>query len=61
MTNEQKAQMYNQLMFEHTKLQNQISSIKGESIDLNSDQLRRIKLIEDRLRDINYRVSRMSV
>ena len=61
MTNEQKAQMYNQLMFEHTKLQNQISSIKGESIDLNSDQLRRIKLIEDRLREINYRVSRMPI
>jgi hypothetical protein len=38
MTNEQKAQMYNQLMFDYTRLQNQVSSIKGEAIDLNQKQ-----------------------
>jgi hypothetical protein len=36
MTNEQKAQMYNQMMFEYTRLQNQVSSIKGEAINLNT-------------------------
>jgi len=40
MTNEQKAQKYSQLMFKYTKLQNQVSSIKGESIEPNDRHLR---------------------
>ena len=57
MTNEQKAQMYNQMMFEYTKLQNQVSSIKGEAIDLNQKQLNEIREIETRMRIIMNRVS----
>jgi hypothetical protein len=57
MTNEQKAQMYNQLMFEYTRLQNQASSIKGEAIDLNQKQLNEIREIENRMRMIMNRVS----
>ena len=57
MTNEQKAQMYNQLMFEYTRLQNQVSSIKGEAIDLNQKQLNEIREIENRMRIIMGRVS----
>jgi hypothetical protein len=57
MTNEQKAQMYNQLMFEYTRLQNQVSSIKGEAIDLNQKQLNEIREIENRMRMIMNRVS----
>jgi hypothetical protein len=59
MTNEQKAQVYNQLMFEHTKLSNQINSIKGESIDLNQEQEQRIRMIESKIRDIMNRLSRL--
>ena len=59
MTNEQKAQMYNQLMFEHTVLSNQINSIKGESIDLNADQQQRIRVIESKIRDVMSRLSRL--
>jgi hypothetical protein len=57
MTNEQKAQMYNQLMFEYTRLQNQVSSIKGEAIDLNQKQLNEIREMENRMRIIMGRVS----
>mgnify|MGYP000294510692 CR=1 FL=1 len=57
MTNEQKAQMYNQMMFEYTKLQNQVSSIKGEAIDLNQKQLNEIREIENRMRMIMSKVS----
>jgi hypothetical protein len=57
MTNEQKAQMYNQLMFEYTRLQNQASSIKGEAIDLNQKQLNEIREIENRMRMIMSKVS----
>jgi hypothetical protein len=59
MNNEQKAQMYNQLMYEYTRTQNQISSIKGESINLNESQLRNIRELENRLRVLMDRVSRL--
>jgi hypothetical protein len=59
MTNEQKAQMYNQLMFEHTVLSNQINAIKGESIDLNPEQQQRIRVIESKIRDVMSRLSRL--
>lgn len=59
MTNEQKAQVYNQLMFEHTKIQNKISSIKGESINLNQQQIAQIRDLENKLRFIMESVSRL--
>ena len=59
MDNELKAQKYNQLMYEYTKTQNQISSIKGESIDLNESQLRQVRELEERLRFLMDRVSRL--
>jgi hypothetical protein len=59
MNNEQKAEMYNQLMYEYTKTQNQISSIKGESINLNESQLRQVRELENRLRFLMDRVSRL--
>lgn len=59
MTNEQKAIMYNQLMGEYTKVQNQISSIKGESINLNEQQLGQIRELESRLRFLMDKVSRL--
>jgi hypothetical protein len=49
MNNEQKAQLYNQLMFEYTKLQNRVSSIKGESINLNQNQINEIKNLESKM------------
>jgi hypothetical protein len=56
MNNEQKAETYNQLMYEYTKTQNQISSIKNESIDLNESQLKNIRELENRLRFLMDRV-----
>jgi len=49
MTNEQKAQRYNYLLVEHTKISNQIQSIKGESIDLNESQQQRISKLNNQL------------
>jgi len=59
MNNEQKAQMYNQLLSEHTRTMNEISSIKGESIDLDNKQLMRIRQLEDRQRQIMSSIQRM--
>ncbi len=57
MTNEQKAQKYNQLMVEYTQIQNKISSIKAESFELNENQTREVKILEDRLRNLMYQAS----
>jgi len=59
MENEQKAQIYNQLMYEYTRVQNRISSIKGESIDLNQQQLNEIRNLENTLRLIMDKVSKL--
>ncbi len=59
MNNEEKANAYNQIMYEYTKVQNQISSIKGESIDLNERQLREVRELENRLRFLMEKISRL--
>jgi hypothetical protein len=40
MDDNRKAQIYDQLMFESDKVSNRISSIKGESLELNQNQQR---------------------
>jgi hypothetical protein len=57
MTNEQKAQKYNQLMFEYTRTQNQISSIKVESFEMNGKQIQEIKILEEKLKTIMRQAS----
>ena len=59
MNNELKAQQYNQLMFEYTRTQNRISSIKGESLDLNQNQLNEIRELENKLRQLMEYASRL--
>jgi hypothetical protein len=59
MNNELKAQQYNQLMFEYTRTQNRISSIRGESLDLNQNQLNEIRELENKLRQLMEAASRL--
>jgi hypothetical protein len=59
MNNDQKAQKYTQLMYEYTRTQNKISSIKGESLELNERQIREIKDLENKLRLIMDTASRL--
>ena len=54
-----KAQKYNQLMFEYTRIQNKISSIRGESLELNQNQIKEIRELENRLRLIIETASRL--
>ena len=59
MNNQQKAETYNQLMFEYTRIQNKISSIKGESLSLNQDQLNEIRQLDNKLMFIMETASRL--
>ena len=60
-SNEQKAQIYGQLLNDHTRLHNQINEIKGHNIDLNQKQLQQIRELEQRqmviMRQINQLMS----
>lgn len=46
MTTEQKAQIYGNLLNEHTKLFNQISLIKSENLEINPQQMKKVKELE---------------
>jgi len=46
-------------MFEHTRVQNKISSIRGESLDLNQNQIKEIRELENRLLRIIEAASRL--
>jgi len=59
MTEDQKAQIYGNLLNEHTKLFNEINLIKAQSIDLNSEQLRKIQQMEYRQLQIMEEVKRL--
>jgi hypothetical protein len=59
MDNSQKAERYNQLMYEYTRLQNQVSSIKGESINLDQKQVNDIKDLENKMRFIMESASKL--
>jgi hypothetical protein len=47
MNEEQKAQEYNNLTYGFDKIANEIASIKGESIDLNQEQLNKIQKLQE--------------
>ena len=57
MNNEQKAKIYNQLMFEYTRIQNQISNIKAESFEMNDKQKNEVRLLENKLKQIMNKAS----
>ena len=59
MSNEQKAATYNQLMLEYTRIENKISSIRGESFTLNNNQINEIRELEKKLKMIMERASRI--
>jgi hypothetical protein len=57
MTEEQKAQIYGSLLNEHTKCFNEINRIKGESLELNREQMYKIQQLEERQRQIMNEIS----
>jgi hypothetical protein len=46
-------------MIEYTRTQNKISSIKGESLELNQNQLKEIRELENKLRYLMEAASRL--
>jgi hypothetical protein len=59
MNEEQKAQLYSQLTYNYDRLANEISSIKGESIELNPQQMDRIQKLQMEQHKIMSRVQQL--
>lgn len=59
MDDNQKARVYDQLMYENDKISNQIASIRGESLDMNEDQQRRIYKLQVRQQQIMSEASKL--
>ena len=59
MNDEQKAQLYSKLTYNYERLANEIASIKGESIDLNSQQQERIQKLQMEQHKIMSRVQQL--
>ena len=52
MNETQKAQMYGQLLNDHTRLHNQIQEIKGQNLELNQEQIGKVRQLEEGQRRI---------
>jgi hypothetical protein len=59
MDDNQKARVYDQLMYENDKISNQIASIRGESLDMNEDQQQRIYKLQVRQQQIMSEASKL--
>ena len=59
MNQEQKAQAYGELLNEHTRVGNRISEIKGQDIEMNKEQLKKIQELENRQVQIMYEINKL--
>jgi len=59
MNENQKAQQYDRFMYQYDQLSNQVSSIKGESFELNDSQRQRIYELEKKMRSIMESAGRL--
>lgn len=59
MNDTEKAQRYNQLTYNFDKLANEISSIKGENIDLNPQQLTKIRQLQEQQQRLMAELQRL--
>lgn len=56
---EEKAQRYNMLLGEHTRISNEIQSIKGENFEMNRSQIERIGKLNNQLSYIMFEIQKM--
>lgn len=52
LTNEEKAGLYNQMLFQYQRLQEQVRLIKAENLELNANQIREVQRLEAQMKKI---------
>lgn len=51
-SNDEKAQLYNQMLHQYNRLQEQVRLIKAESFELNPQQIKQINILERQMQKI---------
>lgn len=51
-TNDQKAQIYNQMLYQYEKLQEQVRQLKANNFDLNESDAKKVQELEAKMRKI---------
>jgi len=59
LNNDQKAQMYNKLLFQFQRLQEQVRQIKAENIEVSSNDQVKINELEKQMRTIYNRTQKL--
>jgi len=52
LSNEDKAKLYNQMLFQYQRLQEQVRLIKAENLELNENQIREVQKLEAQIKKI---------
>jgi hypothetical protein len=52
LTNDQKAQMYNKLLFQFQRLQEQVRLIKAENVEVSQQDQQKINVLESQMRQL---------
>lgn len=50
LSNEEKAKIYNQMLFQYQRLQEQVRLIKAENLELNANQIREVQKLEAQMK-----------
>lgn len=59
LTNDQKAQLYNQYLFKYQKIQEQIRQIKAENFELSPTNEQKVKILEAEAKKIYNETSKL--
>ena len=59
LTNDQKAQLYNQYLFQYQRIQEQIRQIKAENFELSPANEQKVKILEAEAKKIFNQTSRL--
>ena len=51
-SNEKKTKIYNQLLFQYQRLQEQVRLIKAENLELNANQIREVQKLEAQMKKL---------
>jgi hypothetical protein len=59
LSNEQKAQVYNKLLFQYQRLAEKVRLIRAESIDVTPENQRKINMIESEMKKVYNETNRL--
>ncbi len=59
LTNEEKAKIYNDLLFKFQRTQEQIRLIKANNFELSENDAKKVQMLESHLRDIYNQTQRL--